>query len=216
MTSIRRQSETIGLPADVRLRARHVLGRAAAMGLVEPATVEATDANDEQLWEALQGVVAKARESGVGLLAGSYVRSTSISQAMDVELVRIVVNQLGDSLEGSPLPSREIPELVRVLGWPLLVRLVGGAEVSLRRYAKDEREAPDDVANRIHSLALLVADLRGGYNEFGVRRWIERPRKQLGGRRPLDILAGKWSPQAADVQTLRELAAWVAQPAVAS
>lgn len=216
MVSVRLQSATSGLPADVRLRARVVLGRAAAMGLVEPAAVPDTDADDEQLWGALQSVAAKAQESGIGFLAGSYVRSTSIGPALDPDLVRIVVDQLAESLEGSPIPRREIPELVRVLGWPLLLRLTGGAEVSLRRYAKDTRAAPDELASRIHWLALMVADLRGGYNDFGVRRWLERPRKQLGGRRPLDILAGDWAPQAADVQSVRDLAAWVAQPTDAS
>ena len=216
VASVRLPSETVGLPADVRLRARVVLGRAAAMGLAPPGAIEATDASDERLWKALQGVAAEARESGIGLLAGSFVRSTSTGPSMDVDLVRVMVDQLSDSLEESPLPSREIPELVRVLGWPLVIRLTGGSEASLRRYAKETRQAPDDLADRIHWLALVIADLRGGYNDFGVRRWIERPRKQLDGKRPLDILDGHWSPQTAEVQGVRDLARWVAQPAVAS
>jgi hypothetical protein len=186
------------------------------MGLVDRTAVEAADANDRQLWDALQRVAANAGENGVGLRAGSHLRATSLGEAWDVDLVRNLVDQLGDALEGSPLPSREIPELVRVLGWPLLVRLSSGVEVSLRRYARDERVAPDDLANRLHVLALIVADLRGGYNDFGVRRWFERPRMQLGGRRPQDILEGDWAPHAADVQGVRDLAAWVAEPTAAS
>jgi hypothetical protein len=216
MTTVRLPSDTRALPADARLRARGVLGRAAAMGLVDPPAVEQADANDEQLWEALQTVAARARDSGIGVQAGSYLRSTSLGDPWDVELVRNIVEQLGDALEGSPLPNREIPELVRVLGWPLLERLSGGVEVSLRRYANEKRVAPDDLADRIHVLALMVGDLRGGYNDFGVRRWLQRPRTQLGGRRPLDILQGDWSPQAADVQSVRDLAAWVAEPTPAS
>lgn len=186
------------------------------MGLAEPGLVAFADADDAQLWKALQQVAARATASGVGLLAGSYVRSTSVGEILDVDLVRTMVDQLGDSLEGSPIPNREIPELARVLGWQMLARLTGGSEVSLRRYARDQRDAPDDIANRIHTLALLVADLRGGYNDFGVRRWIERPRKQLGGSAPIDILVGHWSPEAPDVQGVRDLAAWVALPTAAS
>lgn len=186
------------------------------MGLAEAGLLAFADADDAQLWKALQQVAAKATESGVGLLAGSYLRSTAAAEYVDVDIVRRMVDHLGESLEGSPIPNREIPELARVLGWPMLARLTGGSEVSLRRYATDRREAPDDIARRIHMLALMVADLRGGYNDFGVRRWIERPRKQLGGSAPIDILVGHWSPEAPDVQGVRDLAAWVSLPTAAS
>jgi hypothetical protein len=37
------------------------------------------------------------------------------------------------------------------------------------------------VAERLHWLAMVVADLAGSYNALGIRRWFERPRALLGG-----------------------------------
>ena len=37
--------------------------------------------------------------------------------------------------------------------------------------------------------------LEGGYNDFGIARWWERPRQQLGGRTPEEA----WSDSAASV-----------------
>jgi uncharacterized protein (DUF2384 family) len=51
-----------------------------------------------------------------------------------------------------------------------------------------------------------VADLAGSYNEFGIRRWFQRPRSELEGRSPRDVLHGPWDPDAAGPRTLRALA----------
>lgn len=103
-----------------------------------------------------------------------------------------------DILEQSPLPAEEIRSLATILGPAALHALVGTSEGSLRRYAAASRETPDVVAGRLHYLALLVAILRGSFNEFGIRRWFERPHPSLGGVAPATRLAGDFDPDARD------------------
>src|SRR3972149_6417930 len=59
------------------------------------------------------------------------------------------------------------------------------------------RGAPDDVAGRLHVLARIVGELRGAYNDQGIRRWFERRRTTLDDRTPQELLAGAWDPEAA-------------------
>jgi len=40
----------------------------------------------------------------------------------------------------------------------------------------------------------LVAALEGTYNEFGVRRWFERPRSTFNGRTARQLLSRRWNP----------------------
>jgi uncharacterized protein (DUF2384 family) len=87
---------------------------------------------------------------------------------------------------------------------------------SLRRYAASQRETPDGIAGRAHWLAGVVGDLRGAYNDAGVRRWFGRPRSALGDRRPADVLASPWDPDDPEVQRVRGLAAWLAAPGSAT
>jgi hypothetical protein len=63
------------------------------------------------------------------------------------------------------------------------------------------------VAARLHFLASVVGDLAGAYNDFGIRRWFERPRTALEGRAPAALLSGPWSPDDVEPQRVRELAA---------
>jgi hypothetical protein len=127
-----------------------------------------------------------------------------------------LIGRLDDALTDSPLPERELGELTRVLGADLTAALVGISTVSLRRYAAKSRTIPDLVAARLHFLALVVGDLGGAYNDFGIRRWFERPRSQLDGKAPRQILRGPWTPDDAVVQTLRALAADLAGPGAAT
>jgi AbrB family looped-hinge helix DNA binding protein len=78
--------------------------------------------------------------------------------------------------------------------------------VSLRRYASGTRPTPDPVAQRLHLLALIVADLRGAYNDYGIRRWFQRPRPQLGGHSSEDVLPPDWTAGSSEVAQLRTLA----------
>ena len=86
--------------------------------------------------------------------------------------------------------------------------------VSLRRYLSGARRTPDDVAVRLHALALIVGDLAGAYNDVGIRLWFARPRTVLGNRAPVDVLAAGWRPNDREVRQVRGLAhALTASPA---
>ena len=117
------------------------------------------------------------------------------------------IRRANAALEGSPLPALEWPALRGILGEELLARLCRISEMSVRRYTAGERRTPDDIAHRLHALLLVVADLRGAYNEYGVRRWFERPREQLGGTSPLAALDREWDPDDATAVQVRRLAA---------
>lgn len=99
-----------------------------------------------------------------------------------------------DALIGSPRPAAEITSLLSILGYSELEALAGASEGSLRRYATEARTAPDVIARRVHFLATLVAILRGSFNEFGIRRWFERPHPALGGTPPATLLADGAEP----------------------
>jgi hypothetical protein len=62
------------------------------------------------------------------------------------------------------------------------------------------------VAERLHWLALVVADLAGAYNDYGMRRWFERPRSQLGGKSPRQLLGRRWNIDSEATARVRALA----------
>lgn len=99
-----------------------------------------------------------------------------------------------DALRNSPRPAGEIPALAAIFGYVPLGHLVGASEPSLRRYAAEDRTTPDPVAQRVHFIAQLIAVLRGSFNEFGIRRWFERPHPALGGSTPVALLGADFDP----------------------
>lgn len=113
-----------------------------------------------------------------------------------------------NSIEDSPLPSKEWVGLSDTLE-DLLPGLVGVSPSSVSRYRSGARPTPDPVAARLHTVALIVTDLAGSYNDFGVRRWFQRPRVALGGKAPAEILSGDWDPDSEAVRNVRELAGWL-------
>lgn len=118
------------------------------------------------------------------------------------------------AIEESPLPQFEWPSLTQIFGDELLARLVGVSLSSVHRYRNGERTTPDVAAARLHLLALITADLAGSYNDFGIRRWFQRPRSVLGGVSPAEVLSGDWSPDDDGAQEVRRLgASLLASPA---
>ena len=73
----------------------------------------------------------------------------------------------------------------------LLARLIGVHPALVRRYAKAEQRCSDAVAARLHWLALVIDQLEGTYNAYGIRRWFQRPRAALGNASPQDRLSGE-------------------------
>ena len=112
------------------------------------------------------------------------------------------------------MPEFEWSRLTEVLGLELLSRLLGISASSVRRYKAAARTTPDDVADRLHFLSLIVGDLSGAYNEIGIRQWFERSRAQLDGRTPLNWLKAPWTPNQPGPRLVHDLArALTASPA---
>jgi hypothetical protein len=118
---------------------------------------------------------------------------------------RLLLEAAHDQLEQSPIPAGTWPVLAPVLGEELLSGLLDVSPASLRRYSQGSRTTPELVAQRLHFLALLVADLSGAYNEYGIRRWFARQRQQLGGLSPYEVLARGFDADGKAAARVREL-----------
>jgi uncharacterized protein (DUF2384 family) len=153
-------------------------------------------------------IATAAAHVGIGRDAAIALRTDPLPMTR----VPALVSQLTESLRASPLPRQELERLTATLDLDTIGRIVGASPMSLRRYLAGSRETPDDVAARIHWLALTTHDLLGAYNAIGVRRWFERPRSTLGDRRPLDILTDDWDPDDAAVMAIRALASALTHP----
>lgn len=197
MSRTRFESAEVAEDNEVRgAWARFVL-TAHAMGLIE----EVAPAIDHPDLEGLRALGDRLAHEGIG----QAVPLTAGDRTAFLD----TIGRLHQALEDSPLPSRELPALLEVLGPELLSRLLSVSESSIRRYAAGERTPPDDIANRAHLLSGVVGDLRGGYNEFGVRRWFDRRRELLKGMSPVELLEGDWDPEGDDAKRVRDLSRWL-------
>jgi len=178
-----------------------LLRRALALGFI--GADEKVDHLDLDL---VRRIAREAAAAGIG-------RDTAVAlmqPGLRTGRLATLIERLDESLEESPLPQREAPELLRVFEREQLASLIGTTPVSLGRYLSGSRRWPDLLAARVHWLAMVLSDLEGAYNPFGVRRWFERERVQLGGRSPRQVLGTKWDPAAEDVERVRQLAAALA------
>ncbi len=191
-----------------------LLRRAEYLGLLDPAA----DHRPDEPWVWLPAVVAGM--TGRGLPAGGRWQqldrtpewrkladghATGVPAGIGRALAGAVA-QINDQLEMSPQPAGEWGPVLGTLGEDLLAELVGVSVSSVRRYAAGARATPQYVAERLHFLALLIADLAGSYNDFGIRRWLNRPRTPLGGRSPASLL-GEFDPDGPDAAAVAHLAA---------
>lgn len=198
MLRIRSVEEPFTTPA-LAVKGATTLARAEAMGLLEEREEGIT------LDAAILGRLAvRLRKAGIG--GAVMPMLTSPVAARESAFFETCLDQLNAALEASPVPSTEWKRVLRVLGGDPLARLLGISPASVRRYAGVVRETPDDVAARLHWLALIVGDLAGAYNEMGIRQWFERRRTQLGGRTPAHLLTGNWKPDDSGPQQVRALA----------
>lgn len=192
--------------ASVAQAAADMVRKAHAVGLVD-------DAGDFSAltYPAVQRAVLRVREAGIGeRAAADVVRAGPEDAALVVDRLR----EIEALLEDSPLPATEWGRMLDLFGRDRLAALLGISPASVLRYGKHERRTPDEVAARLHFLALVVGDLAGAYNEIGIRRWFERPRTALEGRSPADLLRGEWRPEEAGPASVRRLArSLVASPA---
>jgi uncharacterized protein (DUF2384 family) len=186
-----------------RARALDLVRRASAAGLLrDHGLIQRLDL------ALLRSIAHEAATEGVGQEAAL----TLLDEGARPDQVAAAISQLDDALSESPIPARELQQLLAIEDVDQLADWTGSSAVSLRRYAAGTREMPDELAERIHWLALVVADLAGAYNQFGIRRWFERPRAQLDGRAPRDFLHGRWDPESGEVEGVRRLAEALAGP----
>ncbi len=183
----------------------------AAMGLVRRAQglglLSGRDPIERLDMEVVRAIAREASAVGVGQdAAAALLRPGARTPAGLAELI----GRLGEALAASPMPDREIRELLRAYDYDGLAALTGASVASLRRYAAGTRAVPDTVAGRIHFVALVTSDLAGSYNEFGLRRWWDRPRTSLDGRSPRAALGPRWDPEGPTAAAVAELAAALA------
>jgi hypothetical protein len=176
-----------------------------AMGLL-PEGVQGPVRLDADL---LRALALKLRSVGL-----ATVQASRLETARGKELTRALDDVLA-AVDASPHPEGEWAPAREILGDDLLAALVGGiSPSSLRRYSAGERETPDEVAWRLHALARIVAALRGSYNAYGIRRWFQRRRPQLGERTPGQVLIDAESED--DARDVIRLAEALLGPGVAT
>lgn len=188
--------------AGLRGPALDLVRRALAVGLLrDRALIGKLDL------DLLRGIAREASAAGVGRDAALELLAKPSPRHLGS-----VIGRLEDALASSPMPERELAVLLEVFDVDQLAALLDTSAVSLRRYVAGTRTVPDGLAARIHWLALVSSDLAGAYNGLGVRRWFDRPRTQLSGRTPRQLLGRGWDPDDARVDRVRALAAALAGP----
>jgi hypothetical protein len=118
-------------------------------------------------------------------------------------------------LDDSPYPAGEWGGVRDRLGDEQLAELLDISTSSLRRYASGVRETPDEIAWRLHTLTRIIAALSGSYNDYGVRRWFQRPRAQLDGQTPAEVFTEAGGEDDEQLNSLVELAEALVGPALA-
>jgi hypothetical protein len=167
---------------DLYPRATRFLRRADAMGLLDEPIEELSATMLRRVARSLSNR-GLARDLAA-LLSGSSPSHAELARYLDAATA---------ALEESPVPAAELSKLTAVLGSNRVCELLEISPASLQRYQRGEREAPDDVADRAHFLTSVIAALEGTYNEFGIRRWLERPRSVFDGRTARQLLGRHWT-----------------------
>lgn len=159
----------------------------------------------------LRGIAREASAAGVGRDAALELLGKPSPRHLGS-----VIERLDEALASSPMPERELAVLLDVFDIDQLAALLDTSAVSLRRYVAGTRTVPDALAARIHWLALVSSDLAGAYNALGIRRWFDRPRTQLDGKSPRQLLGRGWDADDPRADRVRALAAALAGPAGAT
>jgi hypothetical protein len=197
------ESSVASASPDVRRLTFEAYRRAEAMGLVEPiSSMDDFDVSGAR--KVLRSVkdAGIARSSVLELETADQANGEAGNGHEIADLMRAVIA----ALEASPAPSSEWRSVARVFDAEHLAPLLGISVSSLRRYQAGTRSTPDDVAARLHFLALVISDLAGAYNDIGIRRWFQRERTPLDDKTPGALLTGEWSPEDEGPRRVRQLA----------
>ena len=197
--------DPLAVPA-VAHAAAEMVRKAHALGLIDEAPDFAV-----LTYPDVKRAVLRVRQAGIGERAAADVVRAGPE---DTDVLAERLNEIGALLDESPLPETEWPRILEIFDRDQLAALLGLSPSSIVRYAGNERRTPDEVAARLHFLALIIGDLAGAYNKIGIRRWFDRRRTLLKGRAPAQVLRGGWQPEDAGPASIRELArSLVASPA---
>jgi hypothetical protein len=172
-----------------------IIGLADVIGLV----VEEEQPDTPRLPDAAAAAMLAFSEAGVARVEARMATSSPHQRELKV-------SRAWAAIEHSPLPEHEWKPIAAILGDDFLASLLGISVSSVHRYARGDRSTPDDVAQRLHFIALIVSQLAGSYNHFGIRRWFQRKRKALNGSSPADLLLAPWFPDDNGPVAVRDLA----------
>lgn len=208
MNNIQIQSVAEGFDRQgVLPRLMTLLARVSAMGLLpDGQRIERLD--DKAFHLVLKSLQACNLVSGRSPVL-AYITASSRPAVSASEQI-LALDGLLRVVEESPVPEKEWAAMREIFGDDELTRLLGTSLSSVKRYAVSDRETPMDIAVRLHWLAMIVADLAGSYNELGIRRWFHRPRGQLGGKSPLQVLGKNWDADSERARHVRDLASSIA------
>ncbi|MBX3141569.1 MAG: hypothetical protein KF875_12500 [Trueperaceae bacterium] len=156
----------------------------------------ATGRSEDSVEERLAVFMQDLRANGIGAVQLDALQQALAGGPEDEPRVVAALNGLYETLGENPAPVQEARVLIATLGEERLAALLLVSKSSVQRYARGKRQAPEVIVERLHWLALLVGYLHGVYNDFGVRRWFDRPRVQLDGLSPAEALEsdGIWTP----------------------
>jgi hypothetical protein len=177
-----------------------LLKRADAMGLFTKPILKLDMSAFREVVQSLRKAgIGREVDQATGMLGSSKPGSAAILRWTEI---------LTDALEESPAPEYEWRRVATLFQSEPeeLADLLGISLSSLKRYSTKSRETPDDIAGRLHFLALLTGDLAGAYNDIGVRNWFKRKRVLLDGKAPKDLLHGDWQPGSPNPERVRALA----------
>lgn len=184
------------------------LQRGEAMGL--------TTSDEADLGKRLDTFLTTLLQQQIGTRYVVNIRRLLANPASDPRQVAEEFKGLFEALGENPAPQQEAGALLKIFAVEQLAELLRISPTSVQRYARGEREAPGPVVERLHWLALIVGYLTGTYNEYGVRRWYERPRTALNGESPKEILLAdaEWTPSSEGARRVEALAkATIGMPA---
>lgn len=177
------------------------VNRAWAMGIPMPGKGKPFTLSLRNLKDIVRGVV------DVGIGSNVQIRFAGMADRLDPAEAAHQLSELSELLEQSAVPAKEWEPMLELFGEEQLAVLLGVSRQSIGRYAKGTRRTPDEIADRLHWLAMVVSDLAGGYNEIGIRRWFHRPRTALSGRSPIQTLGRNWTSDSESAKRVRALAA---------
>ncbi len=178
------------------------LETAARSGALDPEVVERVDrtfrhaaarVNDNLPTEIDPQAAAEIRQRVIGILTRDFSDASSLDVAdhflVEMEAVRHIIRDLLQ--EQPPVELRDASKAIALLeGWlpgvtvGQLAELLGYSPRQLQRLRGDSRPS----THRTQLVARLVAILRHAWTDQGVLSWFYRERRELGGRRPIDLL----------------------------